>query len=38
MKCNCGSEMQYVRGMVEDADYIECTKCGARVYVNEKQW
>lgn len=38
MKCKCGGEMEYVRGITEDADYIECNKCGERVYINERKW
>ena len=38
MKCNCGGEMEYYRGMVPDADFWQCAKCGAQVYINEKQW
>jgi len=38
MNCKCGGEMVQYRGITEDGDYIECEKCGTRVYINEKQW
>ena len=38
VKCNCGGEMIHHAGFTPDADYVECDKCGERVYVNEKQW
>jgi ribosomal protein S27E len=35
MKCKCGGQMVIFRGLTEDSDYIECNKCGERVYTNE---
>jgi DNA-directed RNA polymerase subunit RPC12/RpoP len=39
VKCNlCGGDMSLFTGITEDADYIECSKCGNRVYINEEKW
>ena len=38
MKCKCGGEMEYHRGIVEGADYIQCNKCGYIDYINKEVW
>jgi DNA-directed RNA polymerase subunit RPC12/RpoP len=35
MKCKCGGQIMFVRGITSDGDYIECSRCGERIYVNE---
>lgn len=38
MKCACGTDMLYYKGIVEDGDYLECPKCKNLIYVNEVKW